>query len=157
MKTNSKPRNPALLAVLAATVAASGALSTAIPAHADDKAATGEAKETKENQQKTTDAGVSASMYFTDAQGNRRQPTEEEITRAAKAFQRDLARLAGKHKDKPYTQKRPDGTVSATIAASKLVFLSVQQNDDGTLTYGHTSMKDDGSVSFEPATGLPEK
>jgi hypothetical protein len=96
-------------------------------------------------------------MYFTDEVGNRRQPTAEEIRQAAAAFQRDLARLAGKHKDKPNVRSRPDGTVSATVAVSKLAFLTAQETDEGELIYGHSSLDEDGNVTFTSPDVLPEK
>jgi hypothetical protein len=102
-------------------------------------------------------AGISASMYFTDEFGNRREPTAQEIRQAAEAFQRDLTRLAGQHKDKPNVRSRPDGTVSATVAVSKLAFLTVQETDEGELIYGHSSMDEDGNVTFTTPTVLPEK
>jgi hypothetical protein len=101
-------------------------------------------------------AGFAANMYFTDEDGNRRQPTAEEVRRAAEAAQRDLARLAGQHKDKPNIETRPDGTVSATVAVSKLVFLSVEETEDGGLSYGHASMDANGKVHIQPSK-LPEK
>lgn len=102
-------------------------------------------------------AKMPASLYFTDENGNRRQPTEAELRQAAEAVQRDLARIAGEHKGKHYVRTRADGTVSATVALSKLQFLTAIENTDGTLTFGHATMDEDGNVSSRPATDLPEK
>ena len=102
-------------------------------------------------------AKMPASLYFTDENGNRRQPTEAELRQAAEAVQRDLARIAGEHKGKHYVRTRADGTVSATVALSKLQFLTATENPDGTLTFGHVTMDEDGNVSSRPATDLPEK
>src|SRR5690606_30014529 len=77
-------------------------------------------------QSSSGDGAPSANLHFTDAEGNRRQPTAAEVRAAAEAFQRDLARLAGQHKGQPNVQMRADGTVSATVGASKLVFLTVE-------------------------------
>lgn len=161
MKVSISTRNKTVAAALAAAVVASGITFTSTEALGEEptrsetpakKNAPGDASGEKESQ-----PGVAANMYFTDEHGNRRQPGADEIRQAVEAFQRDLARLAGKHKDKLYTHTRADGTVSATIGASKLVFLAVQENDDGTLSYGHTTMEGDGTVTFKPATDLPEK
>jgi hypothetical protein len=96
-------------------------------------------------------------MYFTDRHGNPRNPTAEEVRKAARAFRQDLARLAGPHEGKTFVKKRPDGTVSAVVATSRLVFLSVQEEEDGTLTFGHSTVGADGNLRFKPATDLPEK
>lgn len=101
-------------------------------------------------------AGFAANMYFTDENGNRREPTAAEVKAAAEAFQKDLARLAGKHKGKTRVHKQPNGTVSATVATTHLEFLTVRENEDGTLTFGHSTMDEDGNVSFQPADDLPE-
>jgi hypothetical protein len=119
------------------------------PAMADDPAA--------DETSGASAPGVSANLYFTDENGNRREPTAAEIRAAAEAFQRDLARLAGQHRGKHYERTLPDGTVAATIAPSKLVFLTVHQNEDGELVYGHSVMDEDGKVAFEPVNPLPEK
>jgi hypothetical protein len=102
-------------------------------------------------------AAVSANMYFTDRNGNPRNPTAEEVRRAARGFQQDLARLAGPHEGKTFVKKRPDGTVSAVVATSQLVFLSAQEEEDGTLTIGHSTVGGDGNLTLKPATDLPEK
>lgn len=101
--------------------------------------------------------GPAANMHFTDEDGNRREPTAGEIREAAEAFRRDLARLARGQKGDYRLQTLPDGTVRATVAPSKLVFLNVRQTEDGELEFGHSTMDEDGNVSFEPASALPEK
>ena len=116
-----------------------------------------EANDGAGNTEHQAQTGVSANMYFTDDFGNRREPTAEEMRQAAAAFQRDLARLAGQHKDKPNVRSRPDGTVSATVAVSKLAFLTVQETDEGELIYGHSSLDEDGNVTFTSPDALPEK
>jgi hypothetical protein len=101
-------------------------------------------------------AAVSGNLYFTDEEGNRRQPTAEEVRQAAQAFQKDLARLAGKHKDDPNVQTHPSGAVSATVAVSKLAFLTVEQNEDGSLSFGHATMDEHGNIIPKSATSQPE-
>ena len=147
--------------VLAAAVAASGislisTLTLAEEATEPVSPASTEVNEAGKKDQRTQ-VGISTNMYFTDEFGNRREPTAEEVRQAAQAFQRDLARLAGQHKGKPNVRSRPDGTVSATVAVSKLAFLTVQETDDGELIYGHSSMDEDGNVTFTSPNVLPEK
>jgi hypothetical protein len=160
MKTSSK----FLMRALATAVAVSGISLISLQAMADE-AREGRSPPTTNNEnaavpsgeEEVTNAAVSANMYFTDKNGKPRNPTAEEIRETARAFQQDLARLAGPHKGKTFVNKRPDGTVSAVVATSQLVFLSAQQEDDGTLTFGHSTVGDDGNLTFEPATDLPEK
>jgi hypothetical protein len=145
-----------------AVVALSGISFTSALTLADEatepvSAASREANDGAGDADQQAQTGISANMYFTDEFGNRRQPTAEEIRQAAAAFQRDLARLAGKHKDKPNVRSRPDGTVSATVAVSKLAFLTAQETDEGELIYGHSSLDEDGNVTFTSPDVLPEK
>jgi hypothetical protein len=71
--------------------------------------------------------------------------------------QQDLARIAGQHKGKHYVTTHPDGSVSATVALSRLEFLIVTENPDGSLSYGHATVDEEGQLSIRPAAGLPEK
>lgn len=122
-------------------------------------AAIGSADEADEPQeaeaQSEGTSSVPASMHFTDEHGNRREPTAEEVRETAEAFQRDLARLAGKQRGKPQEETRPDGSVSVLVAPGKLVYLTVEQTEDGELRYHHTRLDEDGNVL--PANRLPEK
>lgn len=159
MKTSGK----SLMSALATAVAVSGLSLTSFHVLADEvhegrsaRPAGNESPDAEAKEERLTSAAGAASMHFTDADGNRRQPTAEEVRELAKAFQQDLARLAGKQKGDPNVQTHPNGAVSATIAASKLVFLTVEENDEGSLSYGHTTMDDDGSVVHKPANSQPE-
>jgi hypothetical protein len=163
MKTSRRTsRRRSVATALAAVVAVSGisltsTLTLAEEATEPDSPAAREANDGAGDVEQQAQSGISASMYFTDEFGNRREPTAQEIRQAAEAFQRDLTRLAGQHKDKPNVRSRPDGTVSATVAVSKLAFLTVQETDEGELIYGHSSMDEDGNVTFTTPTVLPEK
>lgn len=121
------------------------------PAPADEPAAPAPADDAP-----VRGAKMPASFYFTDEKGNRREPTEAELRQAAEALQRDLARLAGQHKGKHYVKTQPDGTVSATVALTKLEFLIATENPDGSLSYGHATVDEDGQLPIRPAADLPE-
>jgi len=162
MKTSRTSRRRPVATVLAAAVAVSGislisTLTLAEETPESVSSASAEVNDEAGKKDQRTQAGISTNMYFTDEFGNRREPTAEEVRQAAQAFQRDLARLAGQHKGKPNVRSRPDGTVSATVAVSKLAFLTVQETDDGELIYGHSSMDEDGNVTFTSPNVLPEK
>jgi hypothetical protein len=157
---SSRNRRYRTAAAAFAAVAVSGITFTATTALGDEPREPDRAAErvaaTKAAEEAPRHVGVAANVYFTDEQGNRRQPTAEEIKQAAEAFQRDLARIAGQHRGKPNQRTRADGTVSATVAVSKLAFLTVEERD-GRLTYGHSPMDADGKVSLRPANDLPEE
>jgi hypothetical protein len=160
MKTSSK----FLMRGLATAVAVSGISLISMQVMADEalEGRTSPATNNKNAQvaageEEAKSAAVSANMYFTDRNGNPRNPTAEEVRQATRAFQQDLARLAGLHEGKTYVKKRPDGTVSAVVATSQLVFLSAQEEEDGTLIIGHSTGGDDGNLTLKPATDLPEK
>jgi len=160
MKTSSK----FLMSALATAVAVSGVSLISMQLLADEAREGRSPPATNNNsapvanaEEEVTSTAVSANMYFTDRNGNPRNPTAEEVRRAARGFQQDLARLAGPHEGKTFVKKRPDGTVSAVVATSQLVFLSVQEGEDGTLTFGHSTVGDGDNPTLEPATDLPEK
>jgi len=156
MKTSSK----FLMSALATAVAVSGVSLISMQLLADETREGRSPPATKpvaNAEEEVTSTAVSANMYFTDRNGNPRNPTAEEVRRAARGFQQDLARLAGPHEGKTFVKKRPDGTVSAVVATSQLVFLSVQEGEDGTLTFGHSTVGDGDNPTLEPATDLPEK
>lgn len=158
MKRSTTSIIRSLTKALPVPIAAAGMLAFA-PAVADEEAAAVEEAanvDTSETQPEGG-AGLAANMHFTDEDGNRREPTAQEIREAAEAFRRDLARLSGRQKGDYDLRTLSDGTMRATIAPSKLVFLSVRQTEDGDLEFGHTTMDEDGNVSFERANGLPEK
>ena len=105
----------------------------------------------------TVDAGLAAKTYFTDEFGNRREPTSEELREMSAGFQKDLARLAGKQKGNPNVQHHANGSVSATVGLSKLQYLTVQENPDGSRSYGHGKMDENGNVTLPAANSLSEK
>ena len=109
----------------------------------------------EENQ--TVDTGLSANTYFTDEFGNRRQPTAEEQAELSAAFQKNLAKMIGKNRGKPNVQEHANGSVSATIALSKLQFLTVQENPDGSRTFGHQQLDENGNVAMPSNNSLPEE
>lgn len=158
MKKSNTSIIRSLTKALPLPIAAAGMLAF-VPAVADETAAEPEeaAKvDTSETQPEAT-PGLAANMHFTDEDGNRREPTAREIREAAEAFRKDLARLSGRQKGDYDLRTLPDGTMRATIAPSKLVFLSVRETEDGDLEFGHSTMDENGNVPFEPANGLPEK
>ena len=104
----------------------------------------------------STDSGLSGNLYFTDENGNPRNPTAAELIAAGESFEKDLARLAGKHKGKLNVRTEPSGAVAATVATSQLVFLTATVNEDGTVTLGHSAVDADGNVVAQPVNDLPE-
>lgn len=156
MKTSTRiSRSRPFVTALAAIVAAAGVSFTSTVTLAEEASEPASSAPTGAKDG-GAESGV-ASMYFTDEFGNRREPTAEELRQTAAAFQRDLARLAGQQRGKPNVRSRPDGTVSATVAVSKLAFLTVQENEDGELVYGHSSLDEEGNVTFTSPNVLPEK
>lgn len=105
----------------------------------------------------SVDTGLSAATYFTDELGNRRQPTNEERVAMGAGFQKELAKLAGKHKGNPNMQQHANGSVSSTVGLSKIQFLTVQENPDGSKSYGHGQLDENGNVTLPAATNLQEK
>ena len=103
------------------------------------------------------DTGFAANVYFTDEFGNRRDATAEERAELAKRFQSDLAKLQGKNKGKLKQTQHANGAVSAPVALSKLQFLTVQENGDGTRSFNHQTMDESGNVSWESTNEWPEK
>jgi hypothetical protein len=116
-----------------------------------------EGKTGKAEANQSVDTGLSANTYFTDELGNRRQPTEEERVAMGKGYQKDLARVAGKNKGNPNIQQHTNGAVSATIGLSKMQFLTVQENPDGSRSYAHGKMDENGKVILPKASSLAEE
>ncbi len=148
MKTNTKQ-----FTVLAAVALAVSGLSIQIKAEeSSDPPSPG----TAENQDQVAGTGVAGNLLFTDEQGNPRNPTAEELVVASENFQRDLATLAGKNKGKLNVQTHANGATSATIALSKLAFLIVEENEDGSLSYMHATLDEDGNAIPSIAPSQPE-
>lgn len=103
------------------------------------------------------DSGFASNLYFTDELGNRRNPTAEERAELAKKFQNDLARMQGKNRGNQKSTKHANGSVSATVALSKLQFLTVQENADGTRNFSHQTMDEDGNVIWISSNDWPEE
>lgn len=153
MKIHIQPFLPAVL--FGGAMLAAGSAGLHLPAaHADESPppASASASDT----QVGGAAGLSGNLYFTDENGNPRNPTAAELIAAGEAFEKDLARLAGRHKGKPNVRTEPSGAIAATVATSQLVFLTATVNEDGSVTLGHATMDADGNVTAQPAT-LPEK
>lgn len=153
MKTSTRSLITACTAIAVAGIAAYSHLVASPPAEAPPDT---DRIPTESDAATVGGAGVSGSLHFTDERGNRRNPTAAEARAAARAFQNDLDRLAGPHKDKPNVRTLPNGAVAATVATSRLTLLTAEENADGTLTYSHPTTDDDGNVSTQPATDLPE-
>lgn len=104
----------------------------------------------------TSFAGAAAGMHFTDADGNPRLPTAAERAALAEAFQADLADLT-KGKGLPKGSKQePNGSVSAVVGTERLRFLTVEIDEAGKASFGHSRMDDEGRVEPAPATDWPE-
>lgn len=104
-----------------------------------------------------SDSGISASTYFTDEFGNRRNPTDEERAELSARFQKDLAKMMGKNRGNSNVKQHANGSVSATVALSKMQFLVVQENPDGSRTFDHASLDENGNVNLPPVNSLPEE
>lgn len=146
----SRNRKPLLAASVAAiTVSALGQLAVADDTDAAAKAA----DDTKEQ----AAVSVPGNMYFTDEQGRARNPSPEELIATSEALQADIARITGKSKGSaPEQQTHANGMVSANVAPSKLLFLTVQENEDGEMVISHAELDADGKLSADPANELPE-
>lgn len=159
MKIRIKPFLSAVLFAGAALAAGSASMH-APPARADESplpAATSDADEATAAPARDSGAGgLAGNLYFTDENGNPRNPTAAELITAGKAFEQDLKRLAGQHYGKPNVRTEPSGAVAATVATSQLVFLTATVNEDGTVTISHSAPGKDGHLAAEPAA-LPEK
>lgn len=117
---------------------------------AKDKAGTAETNQ-------ISDTGLMAKTYFTDELGNRRQSTAEERALLSAAFQKDLTKMIGKNKGNPNIQEHANGSVSATIALSKLQFLTIRENSDGSRSFSHEQLDENGNVMLPVAKNLAEK
>lgn len=161
MKILIKPFLPAVLFAGAALAAGSATLH-APPAHADESpppaTTTADADDPAPAENPDNGAaGLSGSLYFTDENGNPRNPTAAELITAAEGFEKDMARLMGPQKGTPDVRTLPNGAVAATVPASRMVLLIAVQNEDGTLDVGHAAVDEDGNVVVPPANELPEK
>lgn len=162
MKIRIQPPLPAVLFAAAALAAGSATLH-APPAHADESppaTATDDAGAANAAPPENVDsgaAGLSGSLYFTDENGNPRNPTAAELITAAEGFEKDMERLMGPQKGKPDVRTLPSGAVAATVPASRMVLLIAVQNEDGTVAVGHAAVDEDGNVVIPPANELPEK
>jgi len=143
MKTFFKPRPVAVMLLSAFTGLASQAI-------AEETSATA-------TNDRASDSGISASVYFTDEFGNRRNPTLEERAALSAQFQKDLARIAGKNRGNPNVKQYDNGAVSATVALSKMQFLVVHENPDGSRTFSHAPLDEDGNVALPEASTWPEE
>lgn len=159
MKIRTKPFLPAVLFAGAALAAGSASMH-ASSARADETpppAAGSDTDEAAATADRDSGAGgLAGNLYFTDENGNPRNPTAAELITAGEAFEKDLKTLAGKHYGKPNLRTEPSGAVAATVATSQLVFLTATVNEDGTVTIGHAALDADGNPVVEPAA-LPEK
>jgi hypothetical protein len=163
MKIRIQPFLPAV--VFAGAVLAAGSASLhAPPAHADESPppatttddAAADDPATAENPDNGA-AGLSGNLYFTDENGNPRNPTAAELITAAEGFEKDMERLMGPQKGKPDVRTLPNGATAATVPASRMVLLIAVQNEDGTLDVRHAAVDEDGNVVVPSANELPEK
>ena len=146
MSRNRKP-------LLAASIAAIAVSALGPIAMADDTdVATKAADDTAEQ----AAVSVPGNMYFTDEQGRPRNPSPEELIATSEALQADIARITGKSKGTIEQKTHANGMVSANVAPSKLLFLTVQENEDGELVISHSELDAEGKLSVEPVNKLPE-
>lgn len=99
---------------------------------------------------------LAGNLYFTDENGNPRNPTAEELISAGEDFQKDLARIAGENKGKPMETTHSHGATSAVVALSKLQFLVAETDEDGNLVVNHGSLDENGNILTPSASELPE-
>ena len=104
----------------------------------------------------TSLAGVAAGMHFTDADGNPRLPTAAEQAALAEAFQADLADLMKGKRLPKGSQQQPNGSVSAVVGTQKMRFLTVEIDESGNASFGHSRMDDEGRVEPAAAEDWPE-
>lgn len=150
MKKFSRARIPVALAIAATMVAAQGVAEDS----KDSQAPAADAAESSSEQQPSST--LAGNLYFTDEQGNRRNPTPEELISAGEGFQKDLARIAGKNKGKTVETTHSNGSTSAVVALSKLSFLVAETDEDGNLVLNHGSLDENGNVVTPSAPELPE-
>lgn len=127
----------------------------------------GVAEDTKDSKDPATDkvaanseqqpsSTLAGNLYFTDENGNPRNPSAEELISAGKDFQKDMARIAGKNKGKHLEKTHSHGATSAVVALSKLSFLVAETDEDGNLELNHGVLDENGNVVISSATELPE-
>jgi hypothetical protein len=100
--------------------------------------------------------GVSANMHFTDEQGRPRLPTEAERAALAEAFQADLLELTRGKRIPKGSQSMQTGVERAVVGASHLRFLTVTVDENGSPSYGHSSIDEDGRIAVNQDDSLPE-
>lgn len=108
------------------------------------------------NSEQQPSSALAGNLYFTDEQGNPRNPSPEELIAAGEAFQKDLARIAGKNKGKQLETTHSNGAISAVVALSKLSFLVAETDEDGNIVLNHGSLDENGNVLTSSAPELPE-
>jgi len=150
MKTVRKSPLPVALAIAATLVAAQGVAEDS----KDSQTPTANAVESSGEQQPSST--LAGNLYFTDEQGNPRNPSAEELISAGEAFQKDLARIAGKNKGKHIETTHSNGATSAVVALSKLSFLVAETDDDGNVVLTHGSLDENGEVVTPSKSELPE-
>lgn len=101
-------------------------------------------------------SSMSGNLYFTDENGNPRNPSAEELIAASADFERDMDRIAGKKRGKPVEQTHANGSTSAVVALSKLSYLVAETDEDGKLVIKHGSADETGEVVTGSAQELPE-
>jgi len=142
------------LTSLCAPVAIAAALVAGL-AHGDEQEAAATAPADPAESSATV-GGLAGNLYFTDEQGNPRNPSAEELIAAGKDFQRDLARIAGKNSGKTLETKHANGATSAVVALSKLSFLVAETDEEGNLVLRHGALDENGNVVTPADAELPE-
>lgn len=148
MSRNRKP-------LLAASVAAIAVSALGQLAMAEESDAAAEAVAADDAGERTA-VSVPGNMHFTDEQGRPRNPSPEELIATSEALQADIARITGRDKRDVQVQTHANGMVSANVAPSKLLFLTVQENENGEPVISHAELDAEGKLSAQPANTLPE-
>lgn len=102
-------------------------------------------------------SSLAANMYFTDKDGNRRNPTAQELMTANDGFQRDLDRIVGKNRKLRGVQTtHANGSTSAVVALSKLSYLVAETDEDGNLVIKHGAADESGEIVAPTSPEWPE-
>jgi hypothetical protein len=106
---------------------------------------------------KQPSSSLAANLYFTDKDGNRRNPTAQELITAGEGFQRDLDRIVGKNKKMRDVQTtHSNGSTSAVVALSKLSYLVAETDEDGNIVIKHGAADQNGEIVAPASPEWPE-
>ena len=141
---------PVALAIAATMVTAQG-----VAGEAEDSQPLAPVK-AEANSEQHSSSTLAGNLYFTDENGNPRNPTAEELISAGEDFQKDLARIAGNNKSAQVETTHSHGATSAVVALSKLQFLVAETDEDGNLVLNHGALDENGNVVTPSTPELPE-